>query len=255
MEIVQDAWVFVLYPTLSVMKSITHPAPGHRNPGSKLTVREVGGLDRKGRPYMVCDCDCGSKCNITVKALRRAHTRSCGCLSRPKPIVVSDLLALRWAVIQAKFNGNTEGCWEWAGTKNPGGYGVVQVQNRIYLVHRLALAMATTSVGDVFNAPEAAHRCDNPGCCNPEHLFPATHAENHEDAVSKGRYQGHPGGKGHAGVPPVKLTEKSAQEIRDLRAKGSTIASLAELFNITSAHVRAVITNRVWVPSSTKENA
>ena len=52
----------------------------------------------------------------------------------------------------------------------------------------------------------------------------------------------------------MKLTEKSAQEIRDLRAKGSTIASLAELFNITSAHVRAVITNRVWVPS-TKENA
>ena len=211
---------------------------GLRN--GKLTVSAAGGIDPRGRLYWLCNCDCGRKTTITDKALRRGFTRSCGCLSRAKPIEVSTLLQLRWNVIASQYTENDE-CWEWRGVRSRGGYGMVSINSRIYPVHRLALALTGYKVGDVFEGSEVAHTCDNPACCNPAHLFEATHQENHLDAVSKGRYKGHPGGRGHQA-----LTRETAEELRRFRENGYTIQQLAVLYNIGEGHVIRVLSNRVW---------
>ena len=83
------------------------------------------------------------------------------------------------------------GCMEWSGeTKN--GYGVMYSTGGKFRAHRVAAYLAglidnprgvTNGVSDT----NVLHRCDNPICCNPAHLFVGSHADNMADMVSKGR--------------------------------------------------------------------
>jgi len=83
-------------------------------------------------------------------------------------------------------------CWEWSGSRNADGYGYLRVgsqrdgtRSRV-LAHRLAwmLAHGGAIPGGLF----VLHRCDNPPCCNPAHLFLGTNADNVADMLAKGRH-------------------------------------------------------------------
>jgi hypothetical protein len=71
------------------------------------------------------------------------------------------------------------GCHLWTGTLIPGGYGRVHVA-----AHRLAYQLAN---GPIPGGMLVLHRCDNPPCCNPEHLFLGSPQDNMTDKVRKGR--------------------------------------------------------------------
>lgn len=86
----------------------------------------------------------------------------------------------------------TSGCWLWTGTTDRAGYG--QVRHKVdgkwrpAYVHRL---MASRRRGRDLGPGECAlHRCDNPGCVNPDHLFVGSKADNHADMLRKGRWRG-----------------------------------------------------------------
>lgn len=82
----------------------------------------------------------------------------------------------------------TGDCWEWTGSRNASGYG--QFNNKPFgtsAAHRISFLL---SVGEILPGNVICHRCDNPPCVNPDHLFQGTHADNMQDAINKGRLVG-----------------------------------------------------------------
>lgn len=86
-------------------------------------------------------------------------------------------------------SGGTDSCWPWTGDKVQGGYG----RTGHILAHRLSweLHFGIIPLGKVI-----CHRCDNPPCCNPAHLFIGTASDNVRDAIAKKRLV-HPSGTAH----------------------------------------------------------
>lgn len=81
-----------------------------------------------------------------------------------------------------------DGCWEWQGYRMPKGYGQVGIgHSGLILAHRLAWELTHGPVPtDLF----VLHHCDNPPCCNPDHLWLGTKADNNRDMAQKGRHRG-----------------------------------------------------------------
>jgi hypothetical protein len=85
------------------------------------------------------------------------------------------------------FNDNViknNSCWDWKGRVNNKGYGYFCHGNKKHLVHRLSWELHN---GPIPAGLEVCHKCDNPICSNPSHLFVATHSENMHDMIRKGR--------------------------------------------------------------------
>lgn len=82
------------------------------------------------------------------------------------------------------FDG-ANGCWRWFGSK-ANGYGRMRrPAGTATAAHRISWEL---HVGPIPPGLVVCHRCDNPECCNPEHLFLGTLRDNTQDAISKGRY-------------------------------------------------------------------
>jgi len=117
----------------------------------------------------------------------------------------------------------TDGCWPWKGTKNNQGYGMLLVGGLWKLAHRLSFEI---QVGPIPDGLVVCHRCDNPPCCAPAHLFLGTRAENTADSVRKQRHT-------HT------LTPAAVAEIRAAHATGEwSAADYARRFGVTPAAIR-----------------
>ena len=83
--------------------------------------------------------------------------------------------------------GSHDECWEWTGAKKPTGYGEVTIDYKAYRAHRVSW---TFFFGDIPEGLHVLHKCDNPGCVNPYHLFLGSHQDNMTDCARKGRSNG-----------------------------------------------------------------
>lgn len=77
------------------------------------------------------------------------------------------------------------GCWEWTGSLTPPGYGQVYFNGKNYRAHRLAYFAFN---GEFDKSLFVCHKCDNPKCVNPKHLFLGTCKDNTHDSINKGRF-------------------------------------------------------------------
>lgn len=84
----------------------------------------------------------------------------------------------------AKVN-KTEGCWLWTASRTHEGYGMFSIQGRRHYAQRVAWML---TYGLIPEGMLVLHRCDNPPCCRPDHLFLGTHADNMADMATKGRH-------------------------------------------------------------------
>jgi hypothetical protein len=75
-------------------------------------------------------------------------------------------------------------CIVWQGAENGKGYGLISIKGVIFLVHRLSYMF---TVGPIAHGMFVCHKCDNPLCVKPEHLFLGTAKDNWKDSHAKGR--------------------------------------------------------------------
>jgi len=131
------------------------------------------------------------------------------------------------------------GCWVWRGSTNTGGYGALVTRGKFMAAHR---ASYFTFVSPIPPGLSVLHRCDNPPCINPDHLFLGTQKDNMADMVSKGRRAP------TAGVfnGRAKLTKEQVCRIRDLIAdQGMLLREIAKMFEV---HVETIsrIKHRIY---------
>ena len=137
-------------------------------------------------------------------------------------------------------------CWLWRGARNKSGYGIFWniAAKRRERAHRVAWELTN---GPIPRGRNACHRCDNPPCVRPDHLFIGSHADNAKDMWGKGRarhFTGRPQG-GELNYAH-KLTDQGVREIRRLRAEGLLHREIAARLGVHQATVSCVLRGLTW---------
>ena len=133
----------------------------------------------------------------------------------------------------------TDSCWTWNGSKTSGGYGSVTYEGKFTVCHRVSWELTN---GPIPNGLRVLHKCDNPPCVNPDHLFLGTQADNMRDAYRKGRVMIRRG----SDTIWSKLTEEDIPAIRCMYGEGFTQAAIARQFGVATDTIWDVTHGRTW---------
>lgn len=135
------------------------------------------------------------------------------------------------------MSGGPDACWPWKGSRRRNGYGRLERDGRGVAATHVALELDGRPLGP---GQYALHRCDNPPCVNPAHLYAGDSKDNALDMLARGRQR-----RG-ADNPNSRLTAERVREIRALFTAGVTVRQLACRFDIAESTVRQVVTGKTW---------
>ena len=153
---------------------------------------------------------------------------------------------VRYKSIKDKIESNVvkseNGCWNWIGTKRgkSGGvyYGGTNIGRKSVLAHRASYEFY---VGEIPSGMLVCHKCDNPQCVNPEHLFLGTHSDNAMDMSLKNR------GTNGEKNKNSKLTDNKVMEIRFAgKLRNMRQKDIAYVFGVSEKAVHKIINNKTW---------
>lgn len=136
----------------------------------------------------------------------------------------TDKLAQRfWSKVDRR---DADMCWIWTGGVGRSGYGLFWDGDKVRTASRMAYLFAKSDPGNL----QVHHTCDNPLCCNPDHLWAGTHTENMRDMISKGRNK-------------VKrsVTEQQRENVRRYRQDGMSIAEIVRKSGLNIKTVKAIL--------------
>jgi hypothetical protein len=139
-----------------------------------------------------------------------------------------------------------DGCWQWNGTINSRGYGQVAIKQKIVRAHRASFHVFR---GFALDSPLlVCHKCNNPLCVNPKHLYAGTPVENAMDAVHAGgtRWNTNRGSKSAL----AKLTAMEIRVIRSAYGRGISQLNLAKQYNVHANTIWRII-NRITYKQET----
>lgn len=127
-------------------------------------------------------------------------------------------------------------CWVWTGPRNVNGYGRATMDGKRQYAHRYAYAQA---FGEVPRGLMVCHRCDNPLCVNPGHLFAGTHSDNMADAARKQRF---PRGEAHHCSV---ITEQQVSDATERLLAGThTVREMAREYGVSESGLNNAIRTR-----------
>lgn len=130
------------------------------------------------------------------------------------------------------------GCWNWPRRKTVDGYGKFKANGKNIRAHRYAYEQSNGKIPD---GMFVCHSCDNPACCNPNHLWIGSLQDNHADMMKKGRWHSMSGvflrGEKH---PLAKLSNHQREVIKVRAKSGDGYRSLARAYNVTDTTIREV---------------
>lgn len=142
-----------------------------------------------------------------------------------------------WSFI--KINPITN-CWEWQGATAKG-YGIIKLDGRNIKAHRL---MYFFFIRSLLPHEWVLHRCDNPLCCNPDHLFHGDAKDNAQDALKKGRLKNYlKKGEENRGA---KLTDMKVLWARREHKKGRSVKQLASYLGVSLSTMYDVLLGKTW---------
>lgn len=140
-------------------------------------------------------------------------------------------LARLWSRVEVhgRSYGRRGRCWPWTGPiQKSGGYGIIQINGRAELAHRVAFAAL---FGEAPADASIRHYCDNPACCQGGHLISGTNLENVWDRVSRGR----------SNTSPL-----DAATVRYIRQSRDSQRWLAEQFGVSQGTISNIVNRKTW---------
>ncbi len=151
-----------------------------------------------------------------------------------------------WARVK---KGAPDECWPWQPTfvkafkeQTKWRYGRFEHGWKIYKSHRLAWQLTH---GEIPEGLWVLHKCDNPPCCNPAHLFLGTDLDNVRDCIAKGRFTRNPQkGEDHH---QSKLTDRDVRFIRATYKPGKIrLLDLATHFGVSEGQISVIVNRKRW---------
>lgn len=149
-----------------------------------------------------------------------------------------------WSMCEKRENS----CWEWTRCLHKDGYGQLSYHRKFWLAHRLAWHLAR---GPIPKGICVCHKCDNPKCINPDHLFIGSHAENMSDMKNKGRRKNINSGELNG---RAKISASDAAEIRNKYQSGKTRqVDLAAEYGIAQTVISLIVRGKIWKQENPNE--
>lgn len=181
---------------------------------------------------------------------RRYCSVTCRCLAQPPPKRKGPVRPVRERFLEKIKEGGRDECWPWTGARDAFGYGLMfrtKKPRSWWRGHRLAYELF---VGKIPNGLHVLHHCDNPPCCNPEHLWLGTPADNAGDKEQKGRggqigspgadRRGEKNGNSHLNRRTVSLIRRSYSRGR------MSQQAIADTYGVGQSQISRIVRRENW---------
>lgn len=134
-------------------------------------------------------------------------------------------------------------CWVWNRSRNFYGYGTMTYDGITVLAHRLAYEFG---VGHIDDGLQVLHRCDNPSCINPSHLFLGNRSDNMKDCYKKGRSSVKPASFKKEKNPAAKLKFCDVIEIRMMLSRGVSQRKISQMYDVSQSQISNIKRGVQW---------
>jgi len=152
-----------------------------------------------------------------------------------------DRIKTFWSYSTKDYASDNE-CWNWLKCKDQKGYGFFRINKKMVRAHRLSY-MIYNKIDEIPEGMLICHKCDNPPCINPKHLFIGTPHDNSQDCLIKNRNKCFYGNENWNS----KLNEKEVIEIRDLYYNNIySMKELGNIYEVTRELIGYIVIGTIW---------